>query len=85
MELVIVDLISFSGLNYVFKLIDKFLQSKYNLTSRCEFLIKQAIPLIFVIHLFYVQHFFEILRLLHILFINNINQINDLSDLLNHR
>ena len=47
MELVMVDLISFSGLNYVFKLIDNFLQSKYNLTSRCELLIKQAIPLIF--------------------------------------
>ena len=63
-----VDLISFSGSNYVFKSIDNFLQSKYNLTSRCELLIKQAIPLIFFINLFHVQHFFEILRLLYIFY-----------------
>ena len=67
MELVIVDLISFSGLNYVFKLIHNFLQAKYNLTSRCEILIKQAIPLIFL-KLFYVRHFFEILRILYIFY-----------------
>ena len=61
MELVIVDRISFSGLNHVFKLIDNFLQSIYNLTSRCD-----SYQAGHFINLLYLQHFFEILLLLYI-------------------